>query len=90
MAMSESTKKFVAAYIKADRYPLNLPLYGSNNGSLLAHRNLLLENAPYLFHQISKIPVLELKGTENPKDSGKRSFILKYQSKEIKLPISKT
>jgi len=71
MAATESTKKFIAAYSRSDKYPLNLPQYGSNNGSLLAHRKLLLENAPYLFHPISKIPILELKATANPKDSGK-------------------
>ena len=70
MAVSNSTKKFIAACSRSDYYPLNLPLYGSNIGSLQAHRALLLENAPYLFHLASKIPVLELQAIANPKDSG--------------------
>jgi len=77
MAAAESTKKFITAYSRANKYPLNLPSYGSNNGSLLAHRNLLLENAPYLFHPISEVPVLELEAILNPKDSGVKIHISK-------------
>lgn len=65
-----SIQQFNASCQDYKRYPLNLAHHVSNNGSLVAHRTLLKENAPYLFYMQSRVKVLELKRAENQVHSG--------------------
>ncbi|KAM0807616.1 hypothetical protein AB5N19_07956 [Seiridium cardinale] len=69
MATNDHIAKFNRCYANADKYPLNLSQYSSNNGGLLAHWRLLKENAARLFLMKSDIVALELKKADVPENS---------------------
>lgn len=59
MAAAIPLDPFQQSWRDADEYPLNLIRPGSNNGSLQAHRNLLVANQSDLFYTESEVVVIE-------------------------------
>jgi hypothetical protein len=83
---ADQSALFEDSWNRAEEYPLNVLRFGSNIGSLRAHKTLLETNAPDLFYSESRVVVLEFEkdGTRPGECYGVTGLILADNSQHLK------